>query len=106
MRLDSIFKALGVETIEDVERLTASFVKDDKASIQEKFQQICDDRAVLIHPNQVISAIKSFSDQTKSTKATKESSKKDPSSGVILEESGVEENVLDESNYGIIISFF
>ncbi|KAJ3323365.1 hypothetical protein HDV06_001885 [Boothiomyces sp. JEL0866] len=70
MRLDSIFKALEVETIEDIERLTSYFVKDnnddDTADIQRsRTQLIVEDSATLIHPNQVVAAIRRFSDQSK-----------------------------------------
>ncbi|KAJ3261146.1 hypothetical protein HK103_006455 [Boothiomyces macroporosus] len=70
MRLDSIFKALDVETIEDIERLTSYFVKDDNeddsADVQRsRTQLIVEDNATLIHPNEVVGAIRRFSDQSK-----------------------------------------
>ena len=65
MRLDSIFKALGVDTIEDIERLTSFFVdgaagqssQEDQA---ERAKLIYEDSAILIHPNDVVTAIRKF----------------------------------------------
>ena len=51
MKLDSIFKAIGVETEEDIHRLTEYFImKGDESS----------DTHSLIHPNQVLKAIRLF----------------------------------------------
>ncbi|KAJ3274409.1 hypothetical protein HDV01_003013 [Terramyces sp. JEL0728] len=70
MRLDSIFKALEVETIDDIERLTSYFVKDssDDNTVdaqRSRTQLIVEDNATLIHPNEVVAAIKNFSDHSK-----------------------------------------
>jgi dynein regulatory complex protein 1 len=65
MRLDSIFKALGVDTVEDIERLTSFFVEGttDQSSREdqiERAQLIYEDSAILIHPNDVVTAIRKF----------------------------------------------
>lgn len=54
MRLDSIFKALGVDNIADVERLTRFFVVKDQQSNE-----------TLIHPNAVISSIREYFDSVR-----------------------------------------
>lgn len=69
MRLDSIFKALGVETVEDIERLTSYFVKEstlvEEDNTKSKSQLIIEDSALLIHPNDVVAAIRNFVDQSR-----------------------------------------
>jgi dynein regulatory complex protein 1 len=64
MRLDSIFKALGVETVEDIERLTSHFVNEISISSQDlhksRSQLIIEDNCKLIHPDDVLLAIRSF----------------------------------------------
>ena len=52
MKLDSIFKALNIETVEDIERLTGYFV-------EAKFENNNDD-VELIHPNEVVKALRTF----------------------------------------------
>ena len=51
MKLDSIFKAIGVETEDDINRLTEYFL----ATVEENPEQ-----ANLIHPNEVLKAIRLF----------------------------------------------
>ncbi|KAJ3303604.1 hypothetical protein HDV03_003681 [Kappamyces sp. JEL0829] len=66
MRLDSIFKALGVETLDDIERLTSYFVKEeDSTNIQNRAKMINEDKAVLIHPNDVVKALRKFVDTSR-----------------------------------------
>ena len=65
MKLDSIFKALGVDTFEDIERLVSFFVRDSNESIEDKAKSVHEDRAQLIHPNEVIAAIKRFADESR-----------------------------------------
>jgi dynein regulatory complex protein 1 len=69
MRLDSIFKALAVESIEDIERLTSYFVRDDSYSDKNlhksKTDLIDEDIAKLIHPNEVINAIRRYNEEFK-----------------------------------------
>ncbi|KAL2911141.1 hypothetical protein HK105_209389 [Polyrhizophydium stewartii] len=64
MKLDSIFKALGVETVEDIERLTSYFVAETDRPItggyKSRSQLLTDDAAKLIHPNEVVRAIRKF----------------------------------------------
>jgi dynein regulatory complex protein 1 len=69
MRLDSIFKALGVETVEDIERLTSYFVNDDTISETDrdksKSQLIAEDNAQLIKPEEVVIAIRKFTEENR-----------------------------------------
>ena len=51
MKLDSIFKAIGVDTEEDIHRLTEYFISRSEAD---------PDHPSLIHPNQVLKAIRLF----------------------------------------------
>jgi dynein regulatory complex protein 1 len=64
MRLDSIFKAVGVETIEEIERLTSYFVANKPRNAEDdrygSVELINEDKAVLIHPDEVVTAIKNF----------------------------------------------
>ena len=71
MKLDSIFKALGVETVEDIERLTTYFVAEtdnnnltEKERRKSKSQLLDGDDAVLIHPNEVVHAIRNFVEES------------------------------------------
>jgi dynein regulatory complex protein 1 len=67
MRLDSIFKALGVETVEDIEKLTSYFVKeDDSINPQTRAKMISDDQAALIHPNEVVKTLRKFVESNRS----------------------------------------
>jgi dynein regulatory complex protein 1 len=58
MKLDSILKALGVETVEDIEGLTSVFVSKHKSEDDAKVST--DGSAVLISPNEVVKAIRKF----------------------------------------------
>ncbi|KAJ3020875.1 UNVERIFIED_CONTAM: hypothetical protein HDU68_009921 [Siphonaria sp. JEL0065] len=61
MKLDSIFKALGVETVEDIEKLTSFFVAREALSGGTPSSEISATHATaLIHPNDVIRAIRRF----------------------------------------------
>ncbi|KAI8928360.1 sperm tail-domain-containing protein [Entophlyctis helioformis] len=68
MKLDSIFKALGVETVEDIERLTSYFVAETNEArpatgtnaYKSKAQLLTDDNTILIHPNEVVRAIRKY----------------------------------------------
>jgi dynein regulatory complex protein 1 len=64
MKLDSIFKALGVETVEDIEKLTSFFVArdHDQDSILASGENsgLGEDQTNLIHPNDVVRAIRRF----------------------------------------------
>lgn len=72
MRLDSIFKALGVDSIEDIERLTSFFIQGPPGlSLDEQANRahlLYEDSAVLIHPNDVVTAIRKFAETTNGTK--------------------------------------
>lgn len=72
MRLDSIFKALGVESVDDVERLASFFVQksdeDGDADHSTLAQKIHEDNAILIHPNDVVTAIRKFVEGARVTK--------------------------------------
>ncbi|KAI9358310.1 sperm tail-domain-containing protein [Zopfochytrium polystomum] len=58
MKLDSIFKALGVETVEDIERLTSYFVaREGDATLRGEEDH---SQSNLIHPNDVVKAIRRF----------------------------------------------
>jgi dynein regulatory complex protein 1 len=75
MRLDSIFKALGVESVVDIERLSSFFVQDaisDQDSQKSKSELIIEDNAVLIHPNDVVTAIRRFVDSSRHSNFEKE----------------------------------
>lgn len=71
MRLDSIFKALGVESIEDIERLSSFFVAEPSSlavsddPVRSRVQLIVEDEAQLIHPNEVVDAIRRFTENSK-----------------------------------------
>jgi dynein regulatory complex protein 1 len=61
MKLDSILKALGVETVEDIESLTSYFVSKHNSDPDAKVKvNPTDGSAVLITPNQVVKAIRKF----------------------------------------------
>jgi dynein regulatory complex protein 1 len=65
MKLDSILKALGVETVEDIESLTSYFVSkhpkgEEHAVPGEVKVNSTDGSAVLINPNEVVKAIRKF----------------------------------------------
>ena len=63
---DSIFKALGVESLEDVTKLSYFFTfKNENES---------DSEEALIHPNEVIRAIRRFFESQKSGKTTLDTS--------------------------------
>ena len=64
MKLDSIFKALGVETMEDVEQLTKYFVRKPESS--------GGDEPEMIHPNEVMKAVRKFSIQKRDNEALNE----------------------------------
>ncbi|KAJ3349466.1 hypothetical protein HDU83_000531 [Entophlyctis luteolus] len=79
MKLDSIFKALSVETVEDIEKLTSFFVarapinstsananKEANITLSENSTQLTS----LIHPNDVIRAIRKFVEDHRVSKAT------------------------------------
>lgn len=104
MRLDSIFKALGVETVEDIERLTSYFVVDENQStLAQKANMIQQDNAVLIHPDQVISAIKKFADQNRLKKkdfGVKEGIAKQEEGPVVVAEVLEVEDTEEDFNYG------
>jgi dynein regulatory complex protein 1 len=59
MRLDSIFKALGIESLEDVERLARYFINPAKG------------HDALIEPNEVVKALKKFLEHSKGEKSKK-----------------------------------
>lgn len=59
MKLDSILKALGVESVEDIESLTSYFVRKPKSD-EEGVGPAADGSAALIHPNEVVKAIRRF----------------------------------------------
>lgn len=58
MRLDSIFKALGVDTVEDIEKLTSYFLTE----ISHHHALTGDEHDHLIHPNDAIKAIRKFTE--------------------------------------------
>ncbi|KAK5664766.1 hypothetical protein BDV3_002123 [Batrachochytrium dendrobatidis] len=63
MKLDSIFKALGVETVEDIERLTTYFISEtNHTSLKqsESHSNFSEEALVTIHPNDVVRVIRSF----------------------------------------------
>ncbi len=78
MKLDSIFKALGVETMEDVNKLSSYFL------VQEASKNNGDDSdEKLIHPNEVIRALRRFAESQRSRdhpglKSHKEEEEEDP----------------------------
>lgn len=73
MRLDSIFKALGVETMEDIERLTSYFmISKSKVGEEVKIgehehpdEEDTKFESRLIHPNDVVRAIRSFVEESR-----------------------------------------
>jgi dynein regulatory complex protein 1 len=69
MRLDSIFKALGVETMEDIERLTNNFfLKSMTENENINGEDENGDQSGgngLIHPNNVVRAIREFVDESR-----------------------------------------
>ncbi|KAJ3287403.1 hypothetical protein HDU79_005720 [Rhizoclosmatium sp. JEL0117] len=69
MKLDSIFKALGVETVEDIEKLTSFFVARDASP------EVATSSTQLIHPNDVIRAIRRFVEDHRSEKPLKHGGK-------------------------------
>ncbi|KAJ3414827.1 hypothetical protein HDV05_005984 [Chytridiales sp. JEL 0842] len=76
MKLDSIFKALGVETVEDIEKLTSFFVArehaggagGEPATTQEGGEGVVEEQTNLIHPNDVVKAIRRFVEHHRSEK--------------------------------------
>ncbi|KAI9208600.1 sperm tail-domain-containing protein [Polychytrium aggregatum] len=60
MKLDSIFKALGVETVEDIEKLTRYFISRETIAGEPELDESGSPLPQLIHPNDVISAVKKF----------------------------------------------
>jgi len=73
MKLDSILKALGVETIEDIESLTSYFVHKshhsitDEPSVEEEPKHTLSDGAAnLISPNEVVKAIRRYVEDQRS----------------------------------------
>ena len=64
MKLDSIFKAVGIETVDDVKRLEKHFVKEkpgmDKNAVPEE-------NAELIHPNDVVKTIRRFMEDNRAS---------------------------------------
>ncbi|KAJ3238887.1 hypothetical protein HDU78_003297 [Chytriomyces hyalinus] len=89
MKLDSIFKALGVETVEDIEKLTSFFVARDaiahspsapanesggEAIMEDEAPQpassVVSHATALIHPNDVIRAIRKFVEDHRFEKTT------------------------------------
>ncbi|KAJ3063744.1 hypothetical protein HDU98_000466 [Podochytrium sp. JEL0797] len=72
MKLDSIFKALGVETVEDIEKLTSFFVARDASTVAARMpspEGIVKISSQLIHPNDVIRAIRKFVEDHRPDKA-------------------------------------
>ncbi|KAI8905824.1 sperm tail-domain-containing protein [Gorgonomyces haynaldii] len=67
MRLDSIFKALAVETIDDIERLTSYFVQET----------ISKDEVKLIHPDNVVKSIRKFVDDSRGHKSKRKDTDED-----------------------------
>ncbi|KAJ3022132.1 hypothetical protein HKX48_006961 [Thoreauomyces humboldtii] len=63
MRLDSIFKALGVESMEDIELLMSHFFKPSKTSEEGE------EEMELIGPNEVVPAVRRFLDNKKAGSA-------------------------------------
>jgi dynein regulatory complex protein 1 len=69
MRLDSIFKALGVETMEDIERLTNNFfikskTENNNLNGEDEYADHSGGSG-LIHPNNVVMAIREFVDEAR-----------------------------------------
>jgi dynein regulatory complex protein 1 len=60
MKLDSIFKAVGIQTVQDVERLEAYFVKNREGK--------SDDQVELIPANDVVKTLRRFIEDTNKTK--------------------------------------
>jgi hypothetical protein len=69
MKLDSIFKALGVETMEDINRLSSFFVVKQEANSSESGEPAAEER--LIHPNEAIRAVRKFVETQQAFKAGK-----------------------------------
>lgn len=66
MRLDSIFKALGIETMDDIERLTAYFIiGETKGSHVANLHEGEETAQKLIHPNDVVRSIRTFVDESR-----------------------------------------
>lgn len=103
MRLDSIFKALGVDTVEDIERLTCYFVKDDSTTLtQSRVKLIEDDTAILIQPSEVIAAIKKFADHSRIQKKKEPTLQRKSIDGILIEEDEtVDDEIIDDSAYGL-----
>ena len=68
MKLDSIFKALGVETMEDINHLGNFFITKDSQNDSEK----------LIDPNEAIRAIRKFMESQKTVQKEGENYKATP----------------------------
>ena len=62
MKLDSIFKALNIQSVQDVERLQSYFVADNNASKSTEEEKA---DLALIHPNEVIRSIRKFVEDSK-----------------------------------------
>jgi len=63
MKLDSIFKAIGVENEVDIHQLVKYFVVvEEKDSTESEKNTSGDTKAVLIHPNTVLSRLRAFVD--------------------------------------------
>ncbi|KAI9344658.1 sperm tail-domain-containing protein [Obelidium mucronatum] len=72
MKLDSIFKALGVETVEDIEKLTSFFVAREALNNNNAGgtgEISASHGTALIHPNDVIRAIRRFVEDHRSEKS-------------------------------------
>lgn len=69
MKLDSIFKALGVETMEDIEKLIPYF---QPPSNSQEDNKLADRGSQFINPNDVIRAVKSYVADSMTEKQNKE----------------------------------
>lgn len=88
MKLDSIFKALGVETMEDVSKLSSYFI------LQEESRGGAEPEEKLIHPNEVIRALRRFAESQRS--------KAHPGLSSHKEDQEEEENDLDADGICIV----
>ena len=69
MKLDSIFKGLGIETMEDINKLSCFFIIKDQA----KFSETGEIKEKLIHPNDATRAIRRFVESHRNDKLTGQS---------------------------------
>jgi dynein regulatory complex protein 1 len=87
MKLDSIFKALGVETLDDIQRLTASFIVSHKPNGEDE----------IIQPTDVVRVLRTFVDSSRKGAAGRPQS---ASNSDLINSDGEEDGEGEQKNTG------